>query len=601
MKRNLFLLIAIAVLMACKPESQVRVSKGENGEIAVYFKAAAKYLLMPMEDTGHEKRMEVRTEGEYFNAFVIRPTKDRIDYWVPLELTDLNKKDIELRFESMDGYDLFLNELKLSNSFEFDADEKFRPIYHFTPPYGWMNDPNGMVWHNGVFHLKYQYNPYGTKWQNMSWGHAVSADLVHWEHQPVAFFPDTLGAIFSGGSVLDLHNASGLQQGDETTILAYYTSAGSKGQVQSLGYSNDGGKTWKKYEGNPILTHYDNDPDFRDPKVFWHEDSKRFVMVIALSLQKVMEIYSSENGIDWKYESRFGDAQGAQDGIWECPDLFEMQVEGEPDKSRWVLICNLNPGGPSGGSAAQYFVGDFDGKVFTNETSPEIIKWMDWGKDHYATVTWSNVPDSDGRRLAIGWMSNWEYANYVPTKKFRSAMTVVRELKLINRNGNHILTSYPVEELNKLRGAHQHIDALVVENEYVIDDFLAENNGAYEIIMNLDVSQCDVAGFTLFNNRGESVDVSINRTSGKMFMDRNNSGLINFNDRFAAITYADIAQKPEYNIRLLVDKASIELFEGGGETVKTNIVFPSEPYNRIRFFSKGGISRVNDLNIYKLD
>jgi len=464
-----------------------------------------------------------------------------------------------------------------------------------------MNDPNGMVYYDGVYHLAYQFNPLGTRWQNMSWGHATSKDLVTWEHQPVALYPDTLGAIFSGSAVVDIHNTTGLQSGEEKTLLAYFTHAGPNGQVQSLAYSNDKGKTWTKYANNPILTHFENDPDFRDPKVFWHAETERWVMVIARSLKKEIEIYSSENGIDWQFESSFGQGQGAQGGIWECPDLFKMAVEGEAGESRWVLICNLNPGGPSGGSAAQYFIGDFDGRVFTNHAKPSDIKWMDWGKDHYATVTWSDVPESDGRRLAIGWMSNWEYANDVPTKNFRSAMTVARELKLVTKGEELVLASYPVEELEKLRVEEVVFDNLVVENEQVVDSFLGQNNGAYELTMMLDASDADVAGLTLFNSKGESIDISISLSKGEMYMDRSNSGLTDFNDRFKAVTFAPVEKKEKYELRILVDKASVEIFEGKGSTVMTNVVFPTEPYNRLKFYTKGGATLVQDLKIYRLN
>lgn len=600
--RRYYLLGAIALfLAACGMRKDIVVEEKEDGSAVLAIKAAKNYLLLPMEDTAPEKPMEVEVDHEQFNTFVIRPALNRIDYWVPLDLSGIHQKAVTVFLKEFQGYELFLDNVKLADSFDYEYDEPHRPAFHFSPPYGWMNDPNGMVYYDGVYHLAYQFNPLGTRWQNMSWGHATSKDLVTWEHQPVALYPDTLGAIFSGSAVVDIHNTTGLQSGEEKTLLAYFTHAGPNGQVQSLAYSNDKGKTWVKYANNPILTHFENDPDFRDPKVFWHAETERWVMVIARSLKKEMEIYSSENGIDWQFESSFGQGQGAQGGIWECPDLFEMAVEGEAGESRWVLICNLNPGGPSGGSAAQYFIGDFDGRVFTNHAEPSDIKWMDWGKDHYATVTWSDVPESDGRRLAIGWMSNWEYANDVPTKNFRSAMTVARELKLVTKGEELVLASYPVEELEKLRVEEVVFDNLVVENEQVVDSFLGQNNGAYELTMMLDASDSDVAGLTLFNSKGESIDISINLSKGEMYMDRSNSGLTDFNDRFKAVTFAPVEKKEKYELRILVDKASVEIFEGKGTTVMTNVVFPTEPYNRLKFYTKGGSTLVQDLKIYRLN
>ena len=372
--RRYYLLGAIALfLAACGMRKDIVVEEKEDGSAVLAIKAAKKYLLLSMEDTAPEKPMEVEVNNDHFNTFVIRPALNQIDYWVPLDLSGINQKAVTVFLKEFQGYELFLDNVKLADSFDYEYDEPYRPAFHFSPPYGWMNDPNGMVYYDGVYHLAYQFNPLGTRWQNMSWGHATSKDLVTWEHQPVALYPDTLGAIFSGSAVVDIHNTTGLQSGEEKTLLAYFTHAGPNGQVQSLAYSNDKGKTWVKYANNPILTHFENDPDFRDPKVFWHAETERWVMVIARSLKKEMEIYSSENGIDWQFESSFGQGQGAQGGIWECPDLFEMAVEGEAGESRWVLICNLNPGGPSGGSAAQYFIGDFDGRVFTNHAKPSDI------------------------------------------------------------------------------------------------------------------------------------------------------------------------------------------------------------------------------------
>lgn len=598
MKRILFFLVAAVIVAACSKKPELQIEKGENGSATLRFKATQKYLLLPMEDRGAEKTLKFSADGSTVNTFVIRPAQNQIDYWMPLELGAWNKASMEVFFEGMEGYDLFFGNVKLSDTLSYDYAEKYRPLYHFTPPYGWMNDPNGMVYYDGEYHLAYQHNPYGTRWQNMSWGHAVSRDLVRWEHLPEALFPDTLGAIFSGSAVVDHNNTSGLQEGDEKTLLAYFTHAGRFGQMQSLATSNDRGRTWTKYAGNPVLKN-EAERDFRDPKVFWYEATGKWIMILAVG-QK-MEIYSSANGLDWALESRFGEGQGNHGGVWECPDLFELPVEGEPGNSKWVLVCNINPGGPSGGSATQYFTGSFDGSAFVNDAAPEVTKWMDYGKDHYATVSWANVPEEDGRRIVIGWMSNWEYANDVPTLNFRSATTVARELKLVRKNGDLVVASYPVKELESLRTTPVNHEPFVVDKEFSMDNFLAENEGAYEITMNLSVPQSGVFGFTLMNSLGDSVTVTLNSAEGKLIMDRTHSGLTDFSDPFPAITVAPLAAKTEYAIRLLADKASLELFEGSGETVMTNIVFPQEPYNRIRFFTEEGSMEVKELTIYKLE
>jgi fructan beta-fructosidase len=586
------------MILACGKRRSLRIAKNDKGTATIEFQAAKQYLLLPMEDSGREMPMKVSVDGKYLNTFVIRPAQEQIDYWMPIELKSFNQQSVEISMANFEGFDLFLDSLKLSDTFDYDYHEKFRPLFHFTPPYGWMNDPNGMVYYDGEFHLAYQYNPFGTKWQNMSWGHAITKDLVTWEHQQVALWPDTLGAIFSGSAVVDTYNSTGLQSGDEKTLLAYFTHAGPKGQMQSLAFSTDRGRTWTKYADNPVLTN-PKERDFRDPKVFWHEDTEKWIMIVAVG--QLVEIYSSKNGLNWNLESRFGEGQGAHGGVWECPDLFELQVEGESENSKWILICNINPGGPSGGSASQYFIGNFDGKTFVNENNPEIVKWMDWGKDHYATVTWSNVPETDGRRLAIGWMSNWEYANDVPTKHFRSAMTVVRELKLVRKEGELVLASVPVKELESLRSEAKRYDNLKVEGEKVIESFLPKNSGAYEMTVDIRAPETGVCGFSLMNSRGDQLDVSLDISDKKLHVDRTQSGLIGFSDEFPVVTFAPIAKKQVYHLRLLIDKSSVELFEGRGETVVTNLIFPNEPYNTIRIYSERDTCEVENLTVYKLD
>ncbi|KAA6325839.1 fructan beta-fructosidase, partial [termite gut metagenome] len=447
------------------------------------------------------------------------------------------------------------------------------------------------VYYAGEYHLFYQYNPFGTRWQNMSWGHAVSTDLVHWEHLPIALKPDSLGTIFSGSAVVDENNTAGFQTGNEKTLLAFFTHSERQGQFQSLAYSNDKGRTWTKYANNPVLKH-STAKDFRDPKVFWHEASGKWLMVVAVG--QVIEIYSSLNAKEWTYESSFGEGYGSHGGVWECPDLF-------PLNQKWVLVGNINPGGPSGGSATQYFVGDFDGKAFHCDYKPGETHWLDTGKDHYAMVSWSDVPKEDGRRLAIAWMSNWEYANDVPTQNFRSAMTVPRELKLIKKGNEYILSNYPVKEIENLRKEKNEIENISVENEYNLDKLLENNQGTYELVLDIENQSAEIIGFKLFNNLGELVDIFISLPEKKFYiMDRKSSGKIDFSDRFATATSAPIETKKTYRLRLLIDKASIECFEGDGESSMTNLVFPSEPYNRIGFYAKGGEFTVKKFTIYEL-
>jgi fructan beta-fructosidase len=468
-------------------------------------------------------------------------------------------------------------------------DEPFRPAYHFTPPQNWCNDPNGMVYYAGEYHLFYQHNPQGAKWGNMSWGHAVSKDLTHWEHLPVALYPDNLGAIFSGSAVVDENNTAGFQTGGEKTLLAFYTNAEKQGQIQSLAYSIDKGRTWKKYDQNPVLRHNPNTPDFRDPKVFWYAPANKWVM--ALAVGAIIEIYSSPNAKEWTYESEFGKGYGNHDGVWECPDLFEID-------GKWVLLVNNSRNGENSGSATQYFVGDFDGKTFSCATPAqnEGANWLDWGKDHYAMVTWANVPGS--RKIGLAWMSNWEYANDLPTKNFRNAMTVPRELVLVEQNGSYRLKNYPVAEIENLRGEKASFSNIVVAENHVVKNLPA--SGVYELLMDIEKQSVQKFGFTLKNSKNEKVTVTFDFQQNKFSIDRTQSGITNFSDKFPAVTVAPLAAKNVYQLRILIDRCSIEAFLDGGEVSMTNLVFPNEPYSAVEFFGENGEYKISSLKIVNL-
>jgi fructan beta-fructosidase len=590
MKINKFFLLFVGIFLlhSCSIKQDIQIIRNEN--TSFLFNASTKYLLLPIEDSGTELKVTVYVDNKQMDSCIIRLAKNKIDYWVSFDLSTWQGKEIKLIVADSTGSAIYPNEIKQSDVFDFDSSEKYRPAYHFTPPYGWTNDPNGMVYYAGEYHLFYQYNPYGTRWQNMSWGHAVSRDLTHWEHLPVALYPDSLGTIFSGSAVVDENNTAGFQSGNEKTLLAFYTQAERGGQWQSLAYSNDKGLTWTKYGKNPVLKH-DTARDFRDPKVFWHETTGKWIMILAVG--QMMEIYSSSNAKEWTYQSNFGKGYGSHDGVWECPDLFELD-------GKWALICNINPGGPSGGSATQYFVGDFDGKTFHCDYKPGEVHWLDWGKDHYAMVSWADIPEEDGRRLSIAWMTDWEYANDVPTQYFRNAMTIPRELKLIKQGDDYLLTNYPVKEIENLRKKKTEIENISVENDYNLDKLPVNNQGTYELILDIENRSAEIIGFKLFNTQGEQVDFCINFSGKTFILDRKASGAIDFSDRFPAITVAPVEKKQSYQLRLLVDKASIECFLDGGEISMTNIVFPSEPYDRMGFYAKGGEFKVKKLTVYEL-
>lgn len=552
------------------------------------------YLLLPIQDDAPEGKICIVKDNEQKCTLMnVRLARERVDSYVPFALSAYKGQHISIEIQGVPETALCWKELKLSGSFDMANKESFRPVYHHTPAYGWMNDPNGMFYKDGVYHLYFQYNPYGSVWGNMHWGHSTSTDLMHWKFEGCAIVPDAWGAIFSGSCVVDHENTAGF---GKEAVVAFYTSAKSTPwgdiQMQSMAYSLDNGKTFTKYEGNPILT--SSEKDFRDPKVFWYAPGKHWVMILAVGQH--MEIYSSVNLKEWKKESEFGAMQGAHGGVWECPDLVEIPVEGTREK-KWVLICNLNPGGPFGGSAAQYFVGSFDGKKFVNE-SPTQTKWMDWGKDNYATVTWNNA--SDGRCIALGWMSNWQYANNVPTRQYRSANTLARDLTLYREGQELYLKSTPSVEVKKARGKKVSIPSFKVSEKHEIVNLFEEKQGAYEVeivIQNAGASKID---FCLLNDKGEKVSMYYDLNRKQFVMDRSESGTVDFSKDFPAVTVAPVNVDKELTLRLFVDRSSIEAFGEDGKFVMTNLVFPSQPYVKMCFEADKNGYAVKALNVYKL-
>lgn len=552
------------------------------------------YMLLPVQDDAPEGKIcIVRNnvqEGTFMN---VRLARERVDSYVPFVLSAYKGQHISIDIQGVPENALCWKELKMSDSFDMTNKEKFRPVYHHTPAYGWMNDPNGMFYKDGVYHLYFQYNPYGSVWGNMHWGHSTSTDLMHWKFEGCAIVPDAWGAIFSGSCVVDHENTAGF---GKEAVVAFYTSAKASPwgdvQSQSMAYSLDNGKTFVKYEGNPILT--SSEKDFRDPKVFWYAPGKHWVMMLAVGQH--MEIYSSVNLKEWKKESEFGAMQGAHGGVWECPDLVEIPVEGTREK-KWVLICNLNPGGPFGGSAAQYFVGSFDGKKFVNE-SPTQTKWMDWGKDNYATVTWNNAPD--GRCIALGWMSNWQYANNVPTRQYRSANTLARDLTLYREGQELYLKSTPSSEVKKARGKKVSIPSFRVSEKHEIVNLFEDNQGAYEVEILIQNAGASKIAFCLLNDKGEKVSMYYDLNRKQFVMDRSESGTVDFSKDFPAVTVAPANVDKELTLRLFVDRSSIEAFGEDGKFVMTNLVFPSQPYVKMCFEADKNGYAVKTLNVYKL-
>ncbi|WP_290795911.1 glycoside hydrolase family 32 protein [Flavihumibacter sp. UBA7668] len=441
------------------------------------------------------------------------------------------------------------------------APEKYRPQIHFTPKSGWMNDPNGMVYHEGVYHLFFQHYPDSTVWGPMHWGHATSTDLVHWEEQSIKLFPDSLGWIFSGSAVYDEQNSSGLGKDGKGPLVAIFTHHSSENekaqgkdfQYQSLAFSNDAGVTWIKYEGNPVLRKPEG-TDFRDPKVMWYSSRSKWIMTLAV--KDHIEFYSSPDLKNWTYESSFGAEAGAHGGVWECPDLIPFKKEG---KEHWVLLVNINPGAPNGGSGTQYFVGSFDGQHFT--ASHTDTRWMDYGTDNYAGITWSNTGD---RKLLIGWMSNWMYANLVPTKNWRSATTLVRELDLQQVGAELYLKSNLPKELG------------------VIAETSIEQAERISLPIKIEMGTVPVGQmeWSFSNKEGEVLKLGYDKASNRYFIDRSNAGEAGFHTDFAKIQYAPrIATADSMNLTVVLDHSSVELFADDGLTVMTAIVFPTSDYS----------------------
>ena len=532
-----------------------------------------RYLLLPVEENQGLARIKVIQNGDVKQVLNVKLAIHNSDYSVPLALQQWEGKTVLLDIvfsentsvlKSIEDY-ICWELLQYSETFDTENREKFRPIYHHTLSYGWMNDPNGLFYNKGIWHLYYQYNPYGSQWENMTWGHATSENLVHWQHEGTPLLPDALGMMFSGSAVVDHHNTAGFGEG---AIVAFYTAAGDN-QTQCIAFSNDEGKTFQKYSDNPIITA--PIADFRDPHVFWNEDIQQWNLILAAG--KEMFIYTSKNLKVWHFESSFGFGYDTDDEVWECPDLMKLPIKGT-DRCAWLLICNINPGGPFGGSATKYFVGSFNGYEFNCESNLLKSKWMDYGKDHYAMVTFDNAPEH--RRVGIAWMSNWEYANEVPTQQFRSANTVPRDLGLFVYDGETYVSSIPSEELLHMR--KEIVDRPIPTCELVID--ITSQQADLEIVLQ--------------NHLKERVIMKYKPQHETFSFDRKHSGNVSFHSTFAKKIEAPTLGKIN-QLRIFIDKCSIEIFDAEGKMVMTNLVFPTESYDEMKLIGSA------TCTIYRLE
>jgi fructan beta-fructosidase len=477
--------------------------------------------------------------------------------------------------------------------------EAFRPAYHYSPARNWMNDPNGLVWYDGEYHLFYQYNPLGTDWGNMSWGHAVSPDLQAWAELAVAIPFSEDEQIFSGSIVVDHANTSGFGSPDEPAMVAAYTSvSANRGpQTQSLAYSSDRGRTWTRYEGNPVLD--TGMSDFRDPKVFWYAEGGYWVMVVVLAVERIAQFYRSDNLINWEHLSDFATGNAA-DGLWECPDLFALPVDGSgPEHTRWVLLVSVNPGAPAGGSGTRYFVGDFDGKFFTPD-DPGGDTWLDYGADCYAAVSFSDAPD--GERVLLGWLNNWRYAQGIPSSPFRGSTTLPRACGLAFVEGEVRLLQRPVglrSSLREPRPVLEMRDTLLREGITPLPE--AAHGEALEILVEFTVASAERFGLHLRDNGRQRTVVGYDSRSDSLFIDRTASGNVEFHDAFPAIHQGPlVAEDGRVRLRIYLDTASVEVFGGRGECVLTDQIFPDDDSRACSLFAEGGDVTLRYLHVTPL-
>lgn len=600
----MMMLGALAAASAASASDGVEVNHLGVNNTLVRVTGDSRYLLLPVQESTDDARINVLVDGNVAETIYVRLAKSKTDYTVPFDLTPYKGHDVMLDVvipqsrgsvrEAKD--DACWRGIVLADTFDTANREKYRPAFHHTPRYGWMNDPNGMFYKDGRWHLYYQYNPYGSKWQNMTWGHSVSDDLVNWEHLPEAIRPNGLGSVFSGSCAVDHDNTAGF---GSDAVIALYTSAGTS-QMQSLASSTDDGLTFNIYPSNPVLT---LESEARDPKVFWNDSTKEWNMILAHALDHEMLIFTSPDMKSWTLQSSFGKGLGAQGGVWECPDLFELPVAGT-DEKKWVLLCNINPDGPFGGSGTQYFVGDFDGKTFKADTDAAgnvSTKWLDYGKDHYATVTWSDAPD--GRRVALGWMSNWQYAADVPTMQFRSANTLPREMGLFRApDGEVYASSAPSPELEALRGKlAAKVKKTTVGRKARSFALPSENGGICEILMDIEASKAKTVNVVFSNSQGEKVVMQYDPAAAILSFDRTQSGITDFSEGFPAVTVTPTHEASgRIALRIFVDRSSMEVFGNDGEFVMTNLVFPRTPYTALSVSAEGGNAKVENLRIYSL-
>jgi fructan beta-fructosidase len=482
----------------------------------------------------------------------------------------------------------------------------WRLQYHFTPPHNWTNDPNGLVYYKGEYHLFYQSNPFGTKWGHMSWGHAVSPDLLHWKDLSVALAEENGVMIFSGSAVVDQQNSSGLCKAsgaDRSCLIAIYTGHTPERQTQNIAFSNDRGRTWTKYHGNPVIDLHLK--DFRDPKVFWYKPQSKWVMAVSLSDQHKLRFFSSHDLIHWSALSDFGPA-GASGGAWECPDLFELPVPNE-NRTRWVLVVNVNPGGVAGGSATQYFTGDFDGTRFVDDNPSGLQLWMDYGKDYYAAVSFFGDKPGYNRRIMLGWFSNWQYANDTPETDWRGAMNLPREISLMRTPDGIRVRQLPIGELASLHAAIAIGSAASLAGNGTLSDasHILEQATANEKLLEIQIefqpNSAAEYGLLLDASGKQFTKVGIDRKKSTIYIDRTNSGVTNFSKYFPGRQDGPLKLTGAVKLDIFLDRSSVEVFANDGEVALSDRIYPAQIATHASLFSSGGEApRIKSLKVWRM-
>lgn len=457
--------------------------------------------------------------------------------------------------------------------------EQYRPAYHFSPKNNWTNDPNGLVYFNGIYHLFFQYNPMGDLWGHMSWGHATSKDLVHWQQEPVALQEENGVMIFTGSAVVDARNTSGFCSGKAGCLVAVYTGHTPKTidkpalQTQNLAYSNDDGRTWTKYARNPVLDLHMS--DFRDPKVFWSNAARQWIMVVSLPDDHKAQFYGSPDLKSWSQLGSFG-PEGAAEGQWECPDLIELPLDRKGKETRWVLKIGLNPGGIQGGSGEQYFIGRFDGKRFINDNKPSLTLWTDYGKDCYCALTFNNMPPGQPHTM-MGWMDNWQYASQLPTHPWRGQMTVPRAVSLKKFPEGIRLVQQPIPGLERLRERH-----------FTMKNLREASGQSLEILSAIKIGGATEVGWKVLAEDGTFTAIGYDVRAGQLLVDRTHSGDVSFSEKFPARMYAPFKPGSRLRLHILIDRSSVEVFAGDGQVAMTNLVFPRKDASKVEFYASGG-------------